>query len=81
MGIEELTMPNIREKQPDQNRIVATLALEFHVPIAEMARLYEHERAELAVGAHVTKFLDIFTTRHVQETLRQRGFEKPVVPQ
>ena len=73
-------MPNIKEKQPDQNRIVASLASEFHVPIAEMTRLYEHERAELAVGAHVTKYLDIFTTRNVQEILRQRGFEKQTAP-
>lgn len=80
MGIEELTMPNIKDKQPDQNRIVASLASEFHVPIGEMTTLYEQERAELALDAHVTKYLDIFTTRNVQEILRQRGFEKQTAP-
>jgi hypothetical protein len=64
------------EKQPDQGRIVASLADECHMPVGEMAALYEHERAKLAVGAHLTRFLHIFATRNVLETLRQRGLEE-----
>jgi hypothetical protein len=62
-----------QEKHPDQKRIVAFLALESHVSIDDVVKLYEHERAELAVGAHITKFLHIFATRNVQEILRKRG--------
>ena len=61
------------EKQPDQTRIVALLAKESQQPIADVARLYEHERAELALGAHITKFLHIFAIRNVQEILRKRA--------
>jgi len=61
------------EKQPDQTRIVAFLAKESQQPVADVAKLYEHERAELALGAHITKFLDIFAIRNVQEILRQRA--------
>jgi hypothetical protein len=45
------------QKQPDQTRIVASLASEFHVPIGEMATLYERVRAELAMDAHITEYL------------------------
>jgi len=69
-------MPTVREKQPDQRRIVASLAAECHVPIGEMATLYEHERAELVLGARITKFLHIFATRNVLEVVRMRGLDK-----
>ena len=69
-------MPAPHEKPPDQKRIVASLASECHVPIGDMATLYEHERAELALGAHITKFLHIFATRNVLEILRKRGLDK-----
>ena len=69
-------MPASREKQPDQGRIVASLAVECHIPVAEMAALYEHERADLAFGAHITKFLHIFATRNVLEVLRQRDLNQ-----
>jgi hypothetical protein len=69
-------MPASHEKQPDQRRIVASLAAECHMPIDEMAVLYERERAALASGAHITKFLHIFATRRVLEILRQRGLDK-----
>ena len=49
-------MPATNEKQPDQKRIVASLASECHLPTGEMATLYEHERTELASGAHTTKY-------------------------
>lgn len=69
-------MPAPLEKPPDQKRIIAILADEFHVPIGDVATLYEHERAELAAGARITKFLHIFATRHVQEILRKRSLDK-----
>lgn len=69
-------MPATHEKQPDQGRIVASLAVECHMPVGEMAALYEHERAELALGAHITKFLQVFATRNVLEILRKRGRDK-----
>ncbi len=65
-------MPTKNEKQPDHKRIVASLASECHLPLGEIATLYEHERAELAVGAHISKYLHIFATRNVLEILRQR---------
>lgn len=71
-------MPAAKEKQPDQQRIVASLAEECQIPIGEMAALYEHERAELASGAHVTKFLHIFATRKVLEVLHQRDLDKEI---
>jgi Protein of unknown function (DUF3562) len=61
------------EKQPDPARLVAHLAAEAHVPVADVAKLYERERAALAAEARVTKFLHIFAIRSVQEILRQRA--------
>lgn len=69
-------MPATIEKEPDQKRLVALLAAECHVPIGEMTTLYEHERAELALGAHITKFLHIFATRNVLEILERRGLDQ-----
>ena len=71
-------MAATHEKQPDQERIVASLASECHLPIGEMATLHEHERAELAPVAHVTKYLPIFAIRNVQEFLRRRDLEKQI---
>jgi hypothetical protein len=70
-------MPAPREKQPDQGRIVAWLALECRMPVAEMAALYERERARLATDARITKFLHVFATRKVLETLSERGLDEP----
>jgi len=61
-----------KEKQPDQERIVALLAEESQVPLAEVARIYEKARAELASGARMTKFLHIFATRNAQKILGTR---------
>lgn len=69
-------MPAPHEKQPDQDRIVASLASECHLPIGDMATLYEHEWAELALGAHITTFLHVFATRNVRAILRKRGLAK-----
>jgi hypothetical protein len=73
-------MPAAKEKQPDQKRIVASLAEEWHVPVSELAALYEHVRAELASGAHITKYLHIFVTRKVLEVLHQRDLETKMSP-
>jgi hypothetical protein len=69
-------MPAKQDKQPDQVRIVASLSAECNMPVGEMAALYEHERAALAQGAHITKFLHIFTTRKVLEIVRERALAK-----
>ncbi len=69
-------MPTTRQKQLDQRRIVASLASLCNLPIGEMATLYEHERAKLALGAHITKYLDIFATRRVLEIVRLRDLDK-----
>lgn len=71
-------MSSTNEKQPDQGRIVASLASECHLPIAEMAMLYEQERAELAPVAHITKYLHIFATRNVLESLRRQDVEEQI---
>ncbi|WP_341678022.1 DUF3562 domain-containing protein [Niveibacterium sp. SC-1] len=66
-------MPTHPEKPPDQSRIVAFLAKESQVPLADVARIYEAERAELALGARVTKYLHIFAIRNAQEILRKQS--------
>lgn len=71
-------MPAQTEKQPDQTRIVALLAKECQMPIGEMATLYEHERAELAADAHITKYLHIFASRKVLEVLHQRALDQKI---
>jgi hypothetical protein len=67
------------EIQPDQKRIVAYLANESHVPTLDVAELYEHERAKLAVGANVSKFVHIFAIRKVQGILNERAIGKRAV--
>ena len=66
-------MPIKAGNPPDQTRIVATLASQCHTTISEMTLLYERERARLALGAHIIKFLDVFTTRHILESFRFRA--------
>jgi hypothetical protein len=73
---KDITMLSTNQKQPDQERIVASLATECHLPIGEMATLYEHERSELALDAHITEYLHIFPTRNVLDVLRQRDLNK-----
>jgi predicted component of type VI protein secretion system len=73
-------MPNKSGKPPDQKRIVAALASQCHMPIAEMTTLYERERAQLAIGARITKFLDIFATRRILEAFRMRARTTPATP-
>jgi hypothetical protein len=62
-----------KEKQPQQELVVASLASESHLPIDDVARLYEQQQGELAAGARVTNFVHIFATRNVQEILRVRS--------
>lgn len=69
-------MSTLQEKPPDQKRIVAFLAEESRVPEDEVAKLYERERAALAIGARITKFLHIFAIRKVQKILRERVVDK-----
>ena len=47
------------------------------MPVDEVAKLYEQERAELASVAHVTRFLHIFATRNVQASPHKRDIETP----
>lgn len=69
---KDVNVSTVNQKQPDQNRIIASLATECHVPMGEMTTLYEHERAELELGARVTNYLHIFATRKVLEILERR---------
>ena len=56
-----------------RERAIEALARQFHVPIDHVAQLYEREFAVLTVGARITGFLTILTTRKVREILRQRS--------
>lgn len=67
------------DKPPDQTRIVALLAQQAHLPVDDVAKLYEQERARLAAGAQVSTFVHILATRNVQEILRQRSLETPAL--
>lgn len=51
---------------------IEALACQEHVPIEYVAQLFERELALLAVGARITPFLPILTTRKVRDLLRQR---------
>lgn len=61
--------------RPDQQQAVAALADEFRMPLADVAALYEAERAWLVAGARITTFLHIFAIRNVQEILRKRTLD------
>ena len=68
------------DNQPDQKRIVAQLAEQSHMPAHDVAELYEQERAGLAAGARVTKYLHIFAIRKVQEILHERARPVAALP-
>jgi hypothetical protein len=51
-------------------RAIEALARQSHVSIDHVAQLYERELAALKVGARITGFLTILTTRKVREILR-----------
>jgi len=69
-----------KAKLPDPGRIIASLARSTSIPIADVAVIYERERAELATTAKLAKFVQIFALRNVQEILRAQSFE-PAPPQ
>lgn len=58
-----------------QQQTLERLARESQVPVDEVARLYEHARAELEVGARIRGFLGIFAIRNVRRVLRQRKLQ------
>jgi len=60
------------DKPPDEQRIVALLAKEGEAPLVEVAALYAEQRAALASGAKVSKFLHILAMRRVHDMLSQR---------
>jgi hypothetical protein len=68
--LSSFTPPHERSSH---ERAIEALARESHVPIEQVAQLYEHELAGLKVGARITSFLTILTTRKVREILRQRS--------
>lgn len=70
--VAESSMPATIEKEPDQKRLVALLAAECHVPIGEMATLYAHERARLALGAHVTPLMSTRCLLHARWAVNAR---------
>lgn len=55
-----------------KDRAIEFLARESQVPVEEVARLYEHARAQLAAGARIKSYLGIFALRNVRKILRQR---------
>jgi uncharacterized protein DUF3562 len=54
-------------------RAIEALAREAHVPIEQVAQLYERELAVLTAGARITGFLSILTLRKVRDILRHRS--------
>jgi Protein of unknown function (DUF3562) len=60
-------------KKSHQQQAIERLAEEWQVPMDEVARLYEDERAGLEVGARLSGFLPIFAVRRVREMLRLRS--------
>lgn len=64
-------------KPPNQQQILANLSAQSHMPINDVAALYELECASLAAGAHITTFLHIFAIRNVREILRMRAVDRP----
>ena len=69
-----------RSNESRDDLAVELLARESKVPAAEVARLYEHARAELEVGARIKSFLGIFALRRVRRILRQRETSSTVPP-
>jgi len=61
------SVTSTKSTQPDQTRIAALLSEECHVPLDEVATLYEREGAMLGVGPHVPNFLHVFAIRNLRE--------------
>lgn len=60
---------------PDQGRIIAFLAWNARMPIADVAAIYERECAELATTAKLATFVQIFALRNVRDILGARSRE------
>jgi hypothetical protein len=73
-------MFSLQSQQSVERRTIERLATDAHLPLDEVAKLYEHERAALVASAHVTNFLPIFVVRNVQEILRHKGHREPAEP-
>jgi hypothetical protein len=54
-------------KSTHHERAIVSLARESQVPVDEVARLYDEERAELEVGVRIRGFLRIFAIRNVRK--------------
>jgi hypothetical protein len=67
-------------REPDRKRFVAVLAEQFHATADNVAVLFERERADLARGARVTTFIDIFAVRKVEDVLRSRARDESAAP-
>ena len=65
-----------RSEESHQQRAIESLSKESRIPLDQVAKLYERERAELAVGARITAFLPILAIRKVRAALRLRGAAK-----
>jgi len=65
---------------PDQGRIIAFLAWNARMPIADVAAIYERECAELATTAKLATFVQIFALRNVRDILGAR-FRESAPPQ
>ena len=61
------------DKPSNQGRIIASLAWNARMPVADVAAIYERECAELATTAKLAKFVQTFALRNVQEILRAQS--------
>jgi hypothetical protein len=70
--MHRLSLSTHPDESTTHERAIEALARQSQVPIDHVAQLYERELAVLTVGARITGFLTILTTRKVRELLRQR---------
>jgi Protein of unknown function (DUF3562) len=66
----------MHDQESDQRRTVVVLAEKFQAPVDDVAALCERERAELARGARVTTFFQVFAARTVRDALRKRSTDE-----
>lgn len=69
-----------RSNESHDELALELLARKSKVPPSEVARLYEHARAELGAGARIKSFLGIFALRRVRTILHQRATSSGVSP-
>jgi Protein of unknown function (DUF3562) len=70
--MHRLSSPTPPRESTTHERAIEALAQQSHVPVDQVTQLYERELTALTVGARITGFLAILTTRKVREILRQR---------